>query len=157
MSDGQVGGVRDDDPGLSLVDPTGRQCFQHLGETDEKIEGQVQFGFGAQPDTPRQAFRLSDLGGVWTGDELILWGGYATYGNGEASGVGARYDPASDTWTVIADSPLSARCDHGLTWTGEVAIVFGGIKTCGHPNFIPSGDAAVYDPSEDAWQVLGDG
>lgn len=97
------------------------------------------------------------LGAAWTGDELILWGGYATYGDGNASGEGARYDPVTDRWTVMADSPLGARCDHSLTWSGEVAVVLGGVETCGHPNFIPSGDGARYDPTRDDWQALGSG
>ncbi len=97
------------------------------------------------------------LGAAWTGKDLILWGGYATYGDGHASGQGALYDPTTDTWTVMADSPLGARCDHSLTWTGEVVVVFGGVETCGHPNFISSGDGAVYDVAVDEWQVLGPG
>ena len=54
----------------------------------------------------------------------------------------------------MADSPLSPRCDHTLTWTGGVAIIFGGIETCGDPNVIPSGDAATYDVTENHWRTL---
>jgi hypothetical protein len=94
------------------------------------------------------------LGAAWTGTDLILWGGYATYGDGHASSQGAVYDPAADTWTVMADSPLGARCDHTVTWTGEIAIAFGGIETCGHTNFISSGDTAAYDVTENEWRTL---
>ncbi|MEX1005457.1 MAG: hypothetical protein WD156_08815 [Acidimicrobiia bacterium] len=97
------------------------------------------------------------LGADWTGNELIIWGGYATYGDGHVSDRGALYDPATDTWTVMADSPLGARCDHSLSWTGEVAVAFGGVETCGHPNFIPSGDGAAYDVASAEWQILGRG
>ena len=107
--------------------------------------------------TPMPITPAERLGAAWTGTDLILWGGYATYGDGHASGQGALYDSTTDTWTVMADSPLGPRCDHSLAWTGEVAVVFGGIETCGHPNFISSGDGAVYDVAADEWQVLGPG
>lgn len=105
--------------------------------------------------TPIPVSPVERLGAAWAGTELILWGGYATYGDGQASGEGALYNPQSDTWTVMAESPLGARCDHSLTWAGEIAVVFGGVETCGHPNFIPSGSGAVYDVASDEWQILG--
>jgi hypothetical protein len=33
---------------------------------------------------------------VWTGSEMIVWGGY----NGSPSNTGARYNPSTDTWTT---------------------------------------------------------
>lgn len=94
------------------------------------------------------------LGATWTGEDLIIWGGYATYGDGHATDQGALYNPTTDTWAIMADSPLGARCDHTLIWADDVAIVVGGVETCGHPNFIASGDAAVYDVAENEWQTL---
>src|SRR5690606_31588462 len=47
---------------------------------------------------------------VWTGTELLIWGGGA---GGDADGRtfadGAAYDPATDTWRTLAPSPLPAR------------------------------------------------
>ena len=94
------------------------------------------------------------LAAAWTGTDLIIWGGYATYGEGHTTNQGALYNPATDTWMIMADSPLSPRCDHTLTWTDEIAIIFGGIETCGDPNVIPSGDAATYDVANDEWRTL---
>jgi hypothetical protein len=94
------------------------------------------------------------LGAAWTGTDLIIWGGYATYGEGHTTNQGARYNPSTDSWTIMADSPLSPRCDHTVTWTGDVAIVFGGIETCGHPNVIASGNAAAYYVAENEWRSV---
>jgi len=97
---------------------------------------------------------VEHLGAAWTGQDLILWGGAATYGDRHTTNQGALYNPTTDTWTVMADSPLSPRCDHTLTWTDDVAIVFGGIETCGSTNFIASGHAAIYDVADNEWRVL---
>ena len=99
------------------------------------------------------------LAAAWMGDALIVWGGLATYGeyddDGDAVyGDGASYDPTTDTWTVLAPSPLSDRCDHSGTWTGELFVVFGGMTTCGDPNILADGNAAAYDPDSDSWMLL---
>jgi len=60
---------------------------------------------------------------VWTGTELIVWGGYGdTYLN-----TGGRYDPATDTWvaTTVSGAP-SARRQHTAVWTGRELIVWAG-------------------------------
>ncbi len=70
----------------------------------------------------------SDYAAVWTGSEMIVWGGYdgSSYLN-----TGGRYDPDSDSWTPIntvgAPSP---RAGHTAVWTGKEMIVWGG-GTCG--------------------------
>lgn len=99
------------------------------------------------------------LAAAWTGAEPIVWGGFATYGihdgDGDAvSGEGAAYDPATDTWTVLPTSPLGDRCDHTGTWTGESFVIFGGMTTCGDPNVLADGNAAIYNPTTGNWQLL---
>lgn len=97
---------------------------------------------------------------VWTDSELIVWGGLATYGerpdeNGDfVFGEGAAYDPATDTWRMIAPSPLTDRCDHSATWTGDEIVFFGGMEICGHPGIVADGHAAAYDPGTDQWREL---
>jgi hypothetical protein len=94
------------------------------------------------------------LAGVWTGNQLIVWGGYATYGTGHPNSDGAAYDPESDTWTVLSPSPLTPRCDHSGTWTGQELIIFGGMLTCGSPQVLADGNAASYDPATEEWELL---
>jgi hypothetical protein len=51
---------------------------------------------------------------VWTGEEMIIWGGIAGSAGGggrryELRDDGAAYDPRSDTWRAIAPPPLRRR------------------------------------------------
>lgn len=99
------------------------------------------------------------LGGAWTGDQLIIWGGYATYGghdqDGDAVyGDGVSYDPTTDTWTVFPPALIADRCDHSATWTDGLFVVFGGMTTCGTPHILADGNSAAYDPTTNDWQVL---
>ena len=89
---------------------------------------------------------------VWTGSEMVVWGG--TSGDGaEVSRYvdGAAYDPASDTWRLIAEAPLTARDPGALLWSGKEMLVLGGLTG---DNGVPARDGAAYDPAEDAWRSL---
>jgi hypothetical protein len=91
---------------------------------------------------------------VWTGTEMIVWGGtvepvFPFGGTPE----GARYDPASDTWssTALTGSP-SGRYDHTAVWTGNEMIVWGGtFQSCCEPPVFPH-TGGRYDPATDSWQ-----
>jgi len=58
---------------------------------------------------------------VWTGSEMIVWGG-DTY-----TSTGGRYNPSTDTWraTSITNVP-AARTHHTAIWTGSEMIIWGG-------------------------------
>ena len=63
---------------------------------------------------------------VWTGSQMIVWGGFScspcVYFN-----TGGRYDPGADTW--IATSTTNAPEGRGYptaVWTGSEMIVWGG-------------------------------
>jgi N-acetylneuraminic acid mutarotase len=79
---------------------------------------------------------------VWTGTEVIVWGG-SNY-----LGTGWRYDPATDTWTPTSTSnaPLG-RYQHTAVWTDSVMIVWGG-ETAYSSNTQTGGR---YDPRTDTW------
>ena len=59
------------------------------------------------PIGPRESFST-----VWTGHELIVFGGSS--GDGLATPAGAAYDPASDRWQALAAAPIGA-------WTALLA------------------------------------
>ncbi|HKY33552.1 MAG TPA: MopE-related protein [Candidatus Polarisedimenticolia bacterium] len=83
--------------------------------------------------------------GVWTGSEMIVWGG-------EGSGPdGARYDPLLDDWNTLStlNAPLSRSFPAGV-WTGSEMIVWGGSDTEG---VILHGTGGRYDPAADAWRA----
>ena len=66
---------------------------------------------------------------VWTGSEMIIWGGSA---GGPALNTGGRYNPGAGSWTATctANEP-SARYHHAAVWTGSEMIVWGGYDTTG--------------------------
>ncbi len=96
---------------------------------------------------------VEDLAVGWTGTELLLWGGFGTYNQG-VSGEGAVYDIATDSWRVMAASPLTARCYHSGEVTRDGFVIFGGLEVCGDPGILARGDGAIYDPESDTWSVL---
>lgn len=88
---------------------------------------------------------------VWTGSQLIVWGGSAT--NGEhLYGDGAAYDPATNRWQLLPPSPLSPRDDAAAVWTGREMAVFGGFVD--GQGQVASNQAAAYDPSSRRWRML---
>ena len=87
----------------------------------------------------------TDHSAVWTGSEMIVWGGKV--GTSTELNTGGHYDPVSDSWTPtpMTGAP-SARYYHSAVWTGSEMIVFGGqIDDYGNPGGIKS-DGAIYDP-----------
>lgn len=79
---------------------------------------------------------------VWTGTEVIIWGGY----DGSVVGNGARYNPATNTWTSIQNTGApTAREDHFAVWTGSRMLIWGGEDAAR----VNTGKA--YDPATDTW------
>jgi len=80
---------------------------------------------------------------VWTGSEMIVWGGRIIY---EPFGAGGVYDPLLDSWTAISnESAPTPRGWHTAVWTGTEMIVWGGI---------PFGTGGRYDPISDSWSSV---
>jgi N-acetylneuraminic acid mutarotase len=83
---------------------------------------------------------------VWTGSEMIIWGGLS---NGVAVSTGGRYDPSANTWiaTSITNAP-SARGDHTAVWTGSEMIVWGG---AGNNSYYGLNTGGRYNAGTDSW------
>src|SRR5262249_51707517 len=61
---------------------------------------------------------------VWTGSEMIVWGGN---GFGGPFNTGGRYNPTTDTWTATStNNAPTGRASHTAVWTGSEMIVWGG-------------------------------
>jgi N-acetylneuraminic acid mutarotase len=89
----------------------------------------------------------SDHTTVWTGSEMIVWGGS---GNGSPPfffNTGGRYNPATDSWlaTSTANAP-TARSGHTAVWNGSEMIVWGGIDNTSYLN-----TGGRYNPGTDSW------
>ena len=70
---------------------------------------------------------------VWTGNEMIVWGGV---GSSAYLNDGGHYNPATDTWTptVLVGAP-SSRFDHTAVWTGEEMVVWSGKYVAGSTDY----------------------
>lgn len=85
--------------------------------------------------------------GVWTGTEVIIWGGLTAW-NGTPLDTGARYNPATDTWSPMSTvGAPSARFAHMRVWTGSRMIVWGGEQ----PGYNYNNTGGLYDPATDTW------
>jgi len=101
------------------------------------------------PDVPPARYRHT---AVWTGTEMIVWGGQNAAGT--ALNNGGRYNVATDGWihsalTAATGSNVpSARTLHTAVWTGTEMIVWGGT-----PNTVSNAlnNGGRYNPSTDAW------
>ena len=94
---------------------------------------------------------------VWTGDEMIIWGGHQPTAAGGGNiispqSTGGIYDPKTDAWRPVATANApSARLHHVAVWTGSEMIVWGGVSGQGGPW---RSDGARYDPASGAWTTL---
>src|SRR5437867_766724 len=79
---------------------------------------------------------------VWTGSEMIVWGGV-----GDGMNTGGRYNPSTDSWTATSTTNApSARDFHTAVWTGSEMITWGGFDGA---NVLNTGGR--YNPSTDSW------
>jgi hypothetical protein len=83
---------------------------------------------------------------VWTGMEMIIWGG------SEGQRSGAIYNPETSTWRPMGtDNAPLARVGHGAVWAGTRMAVWGG--SVGGLEQI-NGTGAFYDPVSDSWEEI---
>jgi hypothetical protein len=101
----------------------------------------------------------SSHAGVWTGSLMLIWGG-SQYDPGlpDLFNDGARYDPATDSWSPISQlSAPTERAAFAFVWTGQELVVWGGSCEPDYPEgTCNSGDAVFtggqYDPAADSWR-----
>jgi N-acetylneuraminic acid mutarotase len=83
----------------------------------------------------------SDHTAVWTGSEMIVWGGENYYGFANGGG---RYNPSTDSWTALSTAHAPGLSRHPAVWTGSEMIVWGGDAN-------GPGTGGRYNPSTDSW------
>ena len=86
---------------------------------------------------------------VWTGTELVVWGGInsdftAAYDDG------ARLDPATNVWRRLSPAPVPARGRAAAVWSGREVLLWGGDTAAG----TEVGKGAAYDPATNTWRAL---
>jgi hypothetical protein len=108
--------------------------------TTLKAEGSCNDAW-AVTSTVNAPFAREGHTAVWTGSEMVIWGG--NYSN-----TGGKYDPSTDSWTPasITNAPVG-RSNHTAVWTGSEMIVWGGIL----PNGTVLNTGGRYNPFTDSW------
>ncbi|MBW1784947.1 MAG: hypothetical protein JRL30_29920, partial [Deltaproteobacteria bacterium] len=85
---------------------------------------------------------------VWTGSEMIIWGGKDATSRLD---TGGRYNPVTDGWTATSTDDMNtpkARSNHTAVWTGNEMIIWGGHSGT---SFLRSGGR--YDPVTNTWEA----
>lgn len=126
----------------------------HCGRCGHRCFGSCRTGSCADPWEP-----ISDVGApaarsahvaVWTGSEMVVWGG--AYETCDACNLdtGGRYDPATDSWRAVSqvNAPSPRRFPTAI-WTGSEMIVWGGRHDGSSLN-----TGGRYDPVTDSWRAL---
>jgi N-acetylneuraminic acid mutarotase len=81
---------------------------------------------------------------VWTGSEMIVWGGF----DSSPANTGGIYHPVTDSWTATnTTNAPDGRFDHTAVWTGSEMIVWGGAGA--FPMLFNTGGR--YNPVTDSW------
>jgi hypothetical protein len=92
---------------------------------------------------------------VWTGREVLVWGGLTA--TGEAPNVarpadGVAYDPARRTWRRLPRPPLQLRyvsTNQWVLWTGR-ELLAGGVEQSAGGGVV----VGAYDPATNRWRLL---
>jgi hypothetical protein len=89
---------------------------------------------------------------VWTGDEMIIWGGYFSDGSDHFLDTGGRFNPGTNSWTSTSTVNAPApRSGHTAVWTINEMILWGGYFSDGNDHFLDTGGR--YHPGTDSWQA----
>jgi N-acetylneuraminic acid mutarotase len=104
------------------------------------------------PSTGAPAARGSHTA-VWTGSEMIIWGGFCDTSPYDLSN-GGRYNPAADSWTTLPTTGApSPRDSHTAVWTGSEMIVWGGASGFGSLS-VYLNDGGRYSPAGNNWTAI---
>ena len=103
-------------------------------------------------DTRSAPIRYSGHSAIWTGSEVLIWGGKVPPGvsgnNGVLTNEGALFNPETNSWRAISTrNAPSPRMDHVAVWTGTQMIVFGGSDNTRNIK----GNGGIYDLKTDTW------
>ncbi len=137
--------------GMDLIVWGGRSAFDNFDVLSDGARYNPVTDTWVPLSTTAAPSARSQMAAVWTGNEMLIWGGAGEGWDIEA--IGARYNPATDTWRSLSerDSP-EPRMEPTAVWTGNEMIVWGGVHYA--PDQITFGTGGRYDPRRDSWTLL---
>lgn len=113
----------------------------------------LEVSVSALPPSPID--RRQGHGLVWSGEEVLVWGGHGS-NQREPFPDGAAYSPRTDSWRLLPESELEPRTRHSTVMVGEQMLVWGGFAPThsGGPDGHLARDGALYDPESDSWEPI---
>lgn len=98
---------------------------------------------------------------VWTGTEMLVWGGLKITAAGGYSFLedGAKYNPATDTWTNISKTNAPLRRGFASSvWTGTEMLIWGGTESSNESinatTFNYTNTGGRYNPATNSWSTI---
>lgn len=91
---------------------------------------------------------------VWTGHELLVWGGQSGPQGETLHSDGAAYNPQTRTWRLLPAGPMSGRVGQATVWTGTEMVIWGGYDNVTNNTMQVTADGAAYNPTTNMWQLL---
>ncbi len=79
---------------------------------------------------------------MWTGEEMIVWGGQQTLESFPPLVDGAAFNPETNTWRMLAESPLQGPKATRAIWAGDEMLV------------LSSDGVFGYEPRTDSWRTV---
>jgi hypothetical protein len=135
--------------GSRMVVWGGRDAFaltlstQNTGGAHEPVSGAWTLTDTLTAPPPRMSHTA-----VWSGAEMIVWGGRTDLSPGLSTG--GRWVFGANAWTPTATSGApSGRHGHTAVWTGTEMVIWGGRGGLGM-----LGDGRAYDPLANSWRAL---
>ena len=127
------------------ADPTWEYLRNDGGRYNPVLDSWVPM---ALDNAPAPRFRHT---AVWTGNQMIVWGG--TGSDGYHLKDGGRYDLPSDSWMAVTTSGAPTPRDrHTAIWTGSEMIIWGGWQ--GSNSMSTAQVGGRYDPVTDGWSKV---
>jgi hypothetical protein len=132
------------------VTPTDTPPMETSSSPSRPVFEDLEPGWSKLPPPPE--VRSSNAATVWTGEQLIVWGGYVYTGFSDEvpQSDGFAFDAKSKTWEPIAAAPIGPRIVPASAWTGNEFLIWGGSDDRGGV----FDDGAAYDPTTDSWRKL---
>jgi N-acetylneuraminic acid mutarotase len=107
----------------------------------------ISVGWSELPNPPET---LSGSAVVWTGSELLSWGGYRAPDDTDVAD-GYSFDPSTQKWSSLPPAPAGRTGSHAV-WTGSEAIFWGGWDRQRSYS-----DGFAFDPEKQAWRTIASG
>jgi hypothetical protein len=99
--------------------------------------------------------------GVWTGSEMMIFGGEGSYANGSVTYFrdAAAYDPAKETWRKLPPMPPPTggtyySGTYASVWDGTEVLLIGGRNKTSSGDIVPLDRVLAFDPAASTYRWL---